>query len=77
MLLWVVALDVIAPIVFSQTETESIVKLGLRFWQLNMCYQMVLGLLVKQPIVTMTINMFQLCLKNISSYVHRLQSWPL
>ena len=57
MLLWVVSLDVIAPMVFSQAETKDIVKLSLRLGQLHMYHQMRLSLLMEELVVTMSLDM--------------------
>lgn len=77
MLLWVVALDVIAPMVFSQTEAKEIIELSLRLGQLHIYHQTGLSLLMEESVVAMAFNVFQLCLKGITFYMHRLQSKPL
>ena len=56
-----VILDVVAPMVLAQAEAEDIVKLCFGAWQLDVSHHMGLRLLVQEPVLTVTLYVFQLC----------------
>ena len=64
-----VALDVVAPMIFAQAETKDIIKLCFGARQLDMSHHMRLCLLVQEPVIAMTLYVFQLCLEGISIYM--------
>ena len=64
-----VTLDVVAPMIFAQTEAEDVIKLRFGAGQLDMCHHMGLRLLVQEPVVAVTLYVSKLCLEGISFYM--------
>ena len=64
-----VTLDVVAPMVFSQTETEDVIKLRFGAGQLDVSHHVWLRLLVQEPVVAMPLYMPKLCLEGLAFYM--------
>ena len=64
-----VALDVVAPMIFAQTEAEDIIKLYFGAGQLDVSHHMGLRLLVQEPVVTVTLYVPKLCLEGLTFYM--------
>ena len=64
-----VTLDVVAPMIFAQAEAEDVIKLCFSAGQLDVSHHMGLRLLVEQPIITMALNVFQLCPEGLTIYM--------
>ena len=64
-----VTLDVVAPMIFAQAEAEDIIKLCFGTGQLDMGHHMGFCLLVKEPVVTVTLYVSKLCLEGLAFYM--------
>ena len=64
-----VTLDVVAPMIFAQAEAEDIIKLCFGAGQLDMGHHMGFCLLVKEPVVTVTLYVSKLCLEGLAFYM--------
>ena len=72
-----IALDVVTPMVFSQAEAEDVIKLRFGAGQLDVSHHVWLRLLVQEPVVTVPLYVFQLCLEGISIYMFWLLTYSL
>ena len=64
-----VALDIVAPMVLAQAETEDVVKLCFGAGQLDVDNHMGLCLLAQEPVVAMPLYMPKLCLEGLAFYM--------
>ena len=64
-----VTLDIVAPMVLAQAEAEDIIKLYFSAGQLDVGHHMGLRLLVQEPVVAVTLYVFQLCDKQVAFYM--------